>query len=435
MRVLFISLGCDKNLVDSEMMLGLLKEKGHEITLSNDTADAVVINTCGFIRDAANEGVQHILEQVEFKRKKDRLLIVTGCMAQRYKDEIFQEFPEVDAVIGVDQWPQLGAVLDSLSSGKKNIALYDTGSLQNFSRVLSTANYAYLKIAEGCDNACTYCTIPSIRGGYRSRTIESLVDEARALAAQGVKELVLVAQDTALYGKDRGKPCLEKLLRALSEISEIKWIRILYCYPEHLTDEIIAEMAANEKVCKYLDIPLQHSADKILKRMGRRSTTKTINEIIDKLRSAMPEIVLRTTFIVGFPGETRQDFEELLDFVKEKKFHRVGAFKYSREESTPAYDFPKQVSEGQKTKRLDALMTIQRDISRELGLNQVGRKLLVLIEEQLNNETYRGRSQMDCPEVDGYVYVKSAVQLTLGQFVTVRVTGSADYDLQSEYVE
>ena len=343
-KISFVSLGCDKNLIDSEIMLGLIDEKGYIITPNDSEADVIIINSCGFILDANQEAIDKVLEMADYKANGNcKALIVTGCMAQRYKDEIFESLPEVDAVVGTGDFENIGAVIDRLLNGEKKVQLVtDINHLLNENNsykrmVTTTGGFSYLKIAEGCDNRCTYCTIPSLRGKYRSRNIESLVKEAQILADKGVRELILIAQDTSLYGKDLyGEQKLHVLLQEISKIEDIKWIRILYCYPENVYDELIDEMASNPKVLHYLDMPVQHTNDRILKLMGRRSTGDKIKDTVNRLRAKMPDMCIRTTLITGFPTETQEEFESVIDFMKEVKFDRLGVFTYSLEEGTPA---------------------------------------------------------------------------------------------------
>ena len=437
-KIFFVSLGCDKNLVDSEIMLGILDEHGYSITTNENQADIIIINTCGFIMDATEEGIETILGLAEQKRDGTcKCLIVTGCMAQRYKEEIFKELPEVDAVVGTGDFEKIAEVIRDVQAGKNQYLL--TGSESNFSeesaykRIISTAgHFAYLKIAEGCDNHCTYCTIPSIRGAYKSRSLESLIKEAEILVSKGVKELVLVAQDTTLYGKDLyGSPKLSNLLDELSKIEDLEWIRILYAYPENITQDIIDAMARNNKVCKYIDMPIQHASDAVLKRMGRRSTSNKIKQIVAKLREAMPDIAIRTTIIVGFPGETQQDFDFLQNFILEMEFDRLGAFTYSQEDGTPASIMEDQIDEDVKEHRKQELLDVQKHISAKKLYNLIGETLKVVVEGKLEDEqnVYIGRSEKDCYEVDGFVFFKCEYELLTGDFVSVNINESSDYDV------
>ena len=445
MKILFISLGCDKNLADSEEMLGLLTAGGHEITDDETQADAIVINTCCFIKDAKEESVETILEMAEYKKTGScHALIVTGCMAQRYQKEIIEEVPEVDAVLGTTSYGDIVKALEEAVAGNhfeefRDIDyLPDTGS----KRVLTTGgHFGYLKIAEGCDKHCTYCIIPKLRGKFRSVPMERLIAQAEDMAEQGVKELILVAQETTVYGKDLyGKKSLHILLKKLCEIRGIRWIRILYCYPEEIYDELIETIRDEKKICHYLDIPNQHASDRILKRMGRRTSKQELIDIVGKLRKEIPDIVLRTTLITGFPGETEEDHEELKEFVDEMEFDRLGVFTYSPEENTPAAEMADQVSEEVKEERRDELMELQQEISYDRGQDRIGQELLVMIEGKVADESaYIGRTYGDAPKVDGYIFVQTGELLMTGDFAKVRVTGALEYDLigvlSDEYTE
>ena len=445
MKILFISLGCDKNLADSEEMLGLLTAGGHEITDDETQADAIVINTCCFIKDAKEESVETILEMAEYKKTGScHALIVTGCMAQRYQKEIIEEVPEVDAVLGTTSYGDIVKALEEAVAGNhfeefRDIDyLPDTGS----KRVLTTGgHFGYLKIAEGCDKHCTYCIIPKLRGKFRSVPMERLIAQAEDMAEQGVKELILVAQETTVYGKDLyGKKSLHILLKKLCEIRGIRWIRILYCYPEEIYDELIETIRDEKKICHYLDIPIQHASDRILKRMGRRTSKQELIDIVGKLRKEIPDIVLRTTLITGFPGETEEDHEELKEFVDEMEFDRLGVFTYSPEENTPAAEMADQVSEEVKEERRDELMELQQEISYDRGQDRIGQELLVMIEGKVADESaYIGRTYGDAPKVDGYIFVQTGELLMTGDFAKVRVTGALEYDLigvlSDEYTE
>lgn len=445
MKILFISLGCDKNLADSEEMLGLLTAGGHEITDDETQADAIVINTCCFIKDAKEESVETILEMAEYKKTGScHALIVTGCMAQRYQKEIIEEVPEVDAVLGTTSYGDIVKALEEAVAGNhfeefRDIDyLPDTGS----KRVLTTGgHFGYLKIAEGCDKHCTYCIIPKLRGKFRSVPMERLIAQAEDMAEQGVKELILVAQETTVYGKDLyGKKSLHILLKKLCEIRGICWIRILYCYPEEIYDELIETIRDEKKICHYLDIPIQHASDRILKRMGRRTSKQELIDIIGKLRKEIPDIVLRTTLITGFPGETEEDHEELKEFVDEMEFDRLGVFTYSPEENTPAAEMADQVPEEVKEERRDELMELQQEISYDRGQDRIGQELLVMIEGKVADESaYIGRTYGDAPKVDGYIFVQTGELLMTGDFAKVRVTGALEYDLigvlSDEYTE
>ena len=445
MKILFISLGCDKNLADSEEMLGLLTAGGHEITDDETQADAIVINTCCFIKDAKEESVETILEMAEYKKTGScHALIVTGCMAQRYQKEIIEEVPEVDAVLGTTSYGDIVKALEEAVAGNhfeefRDIDyLPDTGS----KRVLTTGgHFGYLKIAEGCDKHCTYCIIPKLRGKFRSVPMERLIAQAEDMAEQGVKELILVAQETTVYGKDLyGKKSLHILLKKLCEIRGIRWIRILYCYPEEIYDELIETIRDEKKICHYLDIPIQHASDHILKRMGRRTSKQELIDIVGKLRKEIPDIVLRTTLITGFPGETEEDHEELKEFVDEMEFDRLGVFPYSPEENTPAAEMADQVPEEVKEERRDELMELQQEISYDRGQDRIGQELLVMIEGKVADESaYIGRTYGDAPKVDGYIFVQTGELLMTGDFAKVRVTGALEYDLigvlSDEYTE
>lgn len=445
MKILFISLGCDKNLADSEEMLGLLTAGGHEITDDETQADAIVINTCCFIKDAKEESVETILEMAEYKKTGScHALIVTGCMAQRYQKEIIEEVPEVDAVLGTTSYGDIVKALEEAVAGNhfeefRDIDyLPDTGS----KRVLTTGgHFGYLKIAEGCDKHCTYCIIPKLRGKFRSVPMERLIAQAEDMAEQGVKELILVAQETTVYGKDLyGKKSLHILLKKLCEIRGIRWIRILYCYPEEIYDELIETIRDEKKICHYLDIPIQHASDRILKRMGRRTSKQELIDIVGKLRKEIPDIVLRTTLITGFPGETEEDHEELKEFVDEMEFDRLGVFTYSPEENTPAAEMADQVPEEVKEERRDELMEFQQEISYDRGQDRIGQELLVMIEGKVADESaYIGRTYGDAPKVDGYIFVQTGELLMTGDFAKVRVTGALEYDLigvlSDEYTE
>ena len=445
MKILFISLGCDKNLADSEEMLGLLTAGGHEITDDETQADAIVINTCCFIKDAKEESVETILEMAEYKKTGScHALIVTGCMAQRYQKEIIEEVPEVDAVLGTTSYGDIVKALEEAVAGNhfeefRDIDyLPDTGS----KRVLTTGgHFGYLKIAEGCDKHCTYCIIPKLRGKFRSVPMERLIAQAEDMAEQGVKELILVAQETTVYGRDLyGKKSLHILLKKLCEIRGIRWIRILYCYPEEIYDELIETIRDEKKICHYLDIPIQHASDRILKRMGRRTSKQELINIVGKLRREIPDIVLRTTLITGFPGETEEDHEELKEFVDEMEFDRLGVFTYSPEENTPAAEMSDQVPEEVKEERRDELMELQQEISYDRGQDRIGQELLVMIEGKVADESaYIGRTYGDAPKVDGYIFVQTGELLMTGDFAKVRVTGALEYDLigvlSDEYTE
>lgn len=448
MKTLFVSLGCDKNTVDTRKMAGILENGGIcSFTEDEQQAEAAVINTCAFIDAAKQESIDEILSIAELKKTANlKYLIVTGCLAQRYQDEILKQIPEVDAVIGTTAEDSVGEVLARLSGGEKpEKALIANPDLvpSKTRQVLSFGSFVgYLKIAEGCNKCCTYCAIPSIRGHYRSVPMEQILEDARSLAEQGAEELILVAQETTLYGVDLyGKKILPELLRRLCLVKGIRWIRVLYCYPEEITDELIEVLAAGGKVLPYLDMPIQHASDRILKKMGRRTNRKELEEMVAKLRSRVPGICLRTTLITGFPGETEEDHREVLDFVKKLRFDRLGVYPYSREEGTPAAAFEGQVHPSTKKRRQKELMLTQQEIAFENEKKQLGRELDVLIEGRLADEltengyVYVGRTYMDAPDVDSNIYVESTRDLMSGTFVRVRVTGSQDYDLMGEIID
>lgn len=440
MNILFISLGCDKNLVDSEVMLGLLDKKGYQIVDSEEDADIIVVNTCCFIHDAKEESIQTILEMAEYKKEgKLKALIVTGCLAQRYQQEIIDEMPEVDAVLGTTSYDHIVEAVEEALAGNGHVVLEDVDALPDVKekRLVTTGgHYAYMKIAEGCDKHCTYCIIPKLRGNYRSVPMEKLLAEAKDLADQGVKELILVAQETTVYGKDiYGEKSLHKLLRELCKIAGIQWIRILYCYPEEIYDELIQTIKEENKVCHYLDLPIQHASDAVLKRMGRRTSKAQLVEIIEKLRKEIPDISLRTTLITGFPGETQEQHEELKDFVDEMEFDRLGVFTYSPEEDTPAATMTGQIPEEVKEERQAELMELQQEIAFDLAEDMVGREVLVMIEGKVADENaYVGRTYKDAPNVDGLIFINTDEELMSGDFARVRVTGALEYDLIGELI-
>lgn len=444
-KILFISLGCDKNLADSEEMLGLLASHGYQITDDEACADAIVINTCCFIGDAKEESIQTILEMAEYRKSGPcRALVVAGCLAQRYQDEIAAEIPEVDVVLGTTAMEDLLAGLEAALDGRhyeKYRALEHLPQIQA-QRVLTTGgHYAYLKIAEGCDKHCTYCIIPKLRGRYRSIPMERLAEQAESLAAQGVRELILVAQETTIYGQDiYGERSLHRLLERLCQISGLVWIRVLYCYPEELYPKLIDVMAREPKICHYLDIPIQHASDPVLKRMGRRTSWAELEQMIQMLRREIPDIVLRTTLITGFPGETQEDHETLMDFVRGMRFDRLGVFTYSAEEDTPAAVMEGQIPEEVKEARRAQLMELQQEISMEKGQRRIGQKMLCMIEGAIPQEgAYVARTYADAPDVDGYLFIKTGEMLMSGNFVQAVVTGAMEYDLigelENEYAE
>ncbi len=437
MKVLLISLGCDKNLVDSEVMLGLLNKAGHQLTNDETEADVVVVNTCAFISDAKEESINTIIEMGELKKTgKLKKLIVAGCLSQRYKDEIMKELPEIDVIIGATNYDKIveaigtdeESIVDDINYTPRPIA----------ERIVTTnASMAYFKIAEGCNKLCTYCIIPHIRGRYRSMPMDSLIASAEKLASDGIKELVLVAQETTLYGVDLyGEKKLPELLTKLSEIEGIEWIRLLYCYPEEITDELIEVMATNPKICHYVDIPIQHSENAILKRMGRRTSREDIVELVGRLRTAMPDIAIRTTLISGFPGETQELHDGLVDFVDECEFDRLGVFTYSPEEGTPAAEYENQVDGELAAKWRDEIMELQQEISYEKNQQMIGSTQKVLIEGYLvDDDVYVGRTYRDAPGVDGIVFVSAPYELISGSFVDVKITEANEYDLTGVIVE
>lgn len=438
MNVLFISLGCDKNLVDTEYMLGLLKEHGFSMTNEEAQADAIVVNTCCFIHDAKQESIDTILEMAEYKKAgKLQALIVTGCLAERYKDEILAEIPEVDAIIGTTGYEKIVEALENALQQKKEVYCEELSYLPQpeVNRVNTTGGFfSYLKIAEGCDKHCTYCVIPSIRGTYRSVPMERLIKEAQFLAEGGTKELILIAQETTLYGVDLyGKKMLPELLRQLCRIEGIEWIRVLYCYPEEITDELIQTMKEEPKICRYLDLPIQHASDDILKRMGRKTNQKELVKLIRKLRKELSGIALRTSLITGFPGETEEQHAELLEFVKKMRFDRLGVFTYSKEENTPAAKMKGQVTKKVKLARQKELMLTQQEIAFEKAEKMVGKRLMVMIEGRLpEDNVYIARTYMDAPNIDGYLFLKAKNMYQSGEFVKARITGAKGYDLLGE---
>ncbi len=438
MKILFVSLGCDKNLADTEAMLGLLYKKGFTFTDEEQEADVIIINTCCFIHDAKEESINTILQMAEYRTKGIcKALIVTGCLAQRYQREILKEIPEVDALLGTADYEKITWAVQCVLEGKKPEETFSLeGKLSAVKeRILTTGGYfAYLKIAEGCDKCCTYCIIPKIRGKYRSVEMEELVEQAQELVKKGVRELILVAQETTLYGVDLyGEKYLPRLLRRLCQIEGLVWIRILYCYPEEITQELVQVLKEEKKICHYLDIPIQHASDAVLKRMGRRTTKQELKEKIKMLREKIPDIVLRTTLISGFPGETQQDHQELMEFIDEIEFERLGVFTYSQEEDTPAADMPNQIEERVKERRRSEAMELQQDIAFDFSQGCIGREMLVLIEGKLADENaYIGRTYMDAPGVDGNIFITTDEELLSGDFVRVRVTGACEYDLIGE---
>ena len=440
-HLFFVSLGCDKNLSDSEFMLGMLQESGFVITNDEERADIIVVNTCCFINDAKEESVNTILEMAEYKKTgRCQALLVTGCLAQRYQQEIRQEIPEVDAVLGTNSYDDIVHAVQEALEGKQyeNFQTLDGLPAPRHKRSITTGgHYAYLKIAEGCDKHCTYCIIPSIRGRYRSVPMEELLAQAAQLADAGVRELILVAQETTLYGTDLyGEKSLHRLLDALNEIEGLYWIRILYCYPEEIDDTLIQAIKRNKKVCHYLDLPIQHASDTILRRMGRLTSSREIRAIVAKLRQEIPDICLRTTVICGFPGETQEQHEELMEMINELEFDRLGAFPYSAEENTPAADFPDQLDEETKLTWQEEVMELEQEIIFDRTAGMTGREIWAFIEGKLPDEpVYAGRTYRDAPDIDGYVFISGAdTELMTGDFVKVRITGSMDYDLTAEII-
>lgn len=435
MKVGFVSLGCPKNQLDTEVMLHELLEAGYELTPDESEADVIVINTCAFIESAKQESIETILDIARLKEDSLKGIVVTGCLAERYSKEILAEMPEVDAVVGVGSIHEIVNAVKSVGGEEKFLSCLPKDEVAlGGDRVLTTPEYySYLKISEGCDNRCTYCAIPSIRGKFRSRPMDELVREAKELESLGVKELCIIAQDTTRYGQDLyGEYSLHKLLHRITEETNIPWLRLLYCYPDKITDELVAEIRDNDRIVKYIDMPLQHISDSVLKRMNRRGDSALIKGVIEKLRREIPEIVIRTTFIVGFPGETEEDFNELCDFVHETRFDRAGVFTYSREEGTPAYKLPDQIDEQVKMDRMDIIMRDQMEINEQKNAEKVGRELVVLYEGlDTISQTHFGRTAADAPDIDGKVYFKlrKKAALTPGDFVKVKITEVVDYDL------
>ncbi len=438
MNIYFVSLGCDKNLVDSEVMLGLLAEKGYSLTDDEASADVIVVNTCSFIHDAKQESINTLLEMAEYRKSGSaRVLVAAGCLAQRYQQEILDEIEEVDAVVGTTGYGDICDVIDQALAGQRQVDVHSLDELPapDVRRVVTTGGYSsYLKIADGCDKHCSYCIIPKIRGEYRSYPMEQILKDAGELAQSGVKELNIVAQETTMYGKDiYGKKVFHKLLRKLCQVEGIEWIRILYCYPEEITDDLIQVMKEEKKICHYLDLPIQHASDDILKRMGRRTNKTQLMDVIARLRKEIPDIALRTTLITGFPGETQEQHEELMDFVETMRFDRLGVFTYSPEEGTAAALMPDQIDEDVKAQRQDELMQLQQEIAFEISESMVGRTLDVLVEGRLPEEgVYIGRTYKDAPDVDGYIFITAPYELFSGDMVPVKVTGSNEYDLIGE---
>ena len=441
MKILFISLGGDKNLVDSEEMLGLLNSRGYTFTDDETEADVIIINTCCFINDAKEESVQTILEMAEYKKTgKCKALIVTGCMAQRYKQEILDEVSEVDQVLGTTAYEKIVEAVDEALAGSRGVEEKPLSYLPqtDAKRMVTTGgHYAYLKIAEGCNKCCTYCIIPKLRGRYRSVPMERLIEQAKELAAQGVKELILVAQETTVYGVDLyGKKSLHLLLEQLCRISGLRWIRILYCYPEEIYEDLIQTMKREEKICHYLDLPIQHASDAVLRRMGRRTTRADLEQIVTHLREEIPDIVLRTTLIAGFPGETEEQHQEVMEFIDEMEFDRLGVFTYSQEDDTPAASMPDQIDEETKLNWQEELMELQQEIAFDRAEERTGSVVTAMIEGKVADEdAYVARTYGDAPNVDGLLFVQTTEELNSGDFVRVRITGAVEYDLIGELTE
>lgn len=434
MNVGFVSLGCSKNLLDTEMTIGLFKNNNFKIVNDPSNADIIVINTCGFIEQAKEEAINTILEMAEYKKDKCKFLIVMGCLVERYKDELSKLIPEVDLFIKYSEYEDIWAQIETVV-GKSNANV--NVNLDFMNRVVTTGeNFAYLRIGEGCSNNCTYCAIPYIRGKYISRKMEDILEEAEMLANSGIKELIVIAQDTTKYGIDLyGEPKLAELLGKLCKIDGIRWIRFLYAYPETITDSLLDVVKRNSKICKYFDIPIQHISDKVLRRMNRQSDGQSIRNLIKKIRKEIPEAIIRTTVMVGFPGETKEDFEELYDFVKEAKFDRLGAFSYSKEEGTPAARIKTQLHPMTKKSRYNKIMELQQEISKDVSNKYVGRELEVLLEERsFDGKYYIARSYMDVPDIDGVVFVNCDEENLEGEFVKVKVVNARDYDLIAELI-
>ena len=437
LKIALESLGCSKNLVDAEIMMGILNKKGYKLTGDFEEADVILVNTCGFIESAKQESIDTIIGFANLKETGNlKLLIVTGCLAQRYSDELKQEIPKIDAIVGTGSYQNIDEILEGLQKEKQIVSLKDIEVVYNedLPRYVSTPEYmAYLKISEGCDKHCTYCIIPKLRGKQKSRKIEDIVAEAKSLAENGVKELVVIAQDSTMYGSDiYGEARLPQLLEELAKIEGLKWIRIMYSYPESITKELVDVIRRHDNICSYFDMPIQHASNKILKLMNRQTTKEELLEKVNMIRSAIPNATLRTTLITGFPGEDEKDFEELVEFVKEVKFDKLGVFPYSREEGTAADKLPNHLEQEVKEQRRDIIMMIQQEISEEINKNKVGNTYEVLIEEQIENNVYVGRTQFDAEEIDSIVYVKSHTELEPGDFVNVKINTALEYDLMGD---
>ncbi len=433
------SLGCSKNLIDAEIMLGILNKYGYKLTTNKNNADAIIVNTCGFIESAKEESINKIIELGQLKQQRLKVLIVSGCLGERYHQELIEELPEVDAVVGTGGYDAILDVIHETLKGNRVVQIGNIDKMFNedLPRYQTTPSYStYIKISDGCDNFCTYCIIPKLRGKYRSRRIENIVKEAKELVAKGVKEIILIAQDTARYGIDLyDEYRLPQLLKELNEIDGLEWIRLLYAYPEMISDDLINAMASLDKVCHYLDMPIQHCSDEVLKRMNRRTSKEQLENLINKLRKSIPDMVIRTSLIVGFPGETEEDFLELKNFVEEIKFDKLGVFEYSIEEGTPAAKLPNQVEQKVKEVRRNAIMELQQEISLVKNNNKIGNVVKVLVEENLDDNEYIGRTQGDAPEIDGLVYVQSKEALKEGDLIMVKVTGALEYDLMGEKID
>ncbi|MBC8632210.1 30S ribosomal protein S12 methylthiotransferase RimO [[Eubacterium] tenue] len=439
LKIALESLGCSKNLVDAEIMMGILNRKGYKLVGDFEEADIILVNTCGFIESAKQESIDTILDLAQLKETGNlKLLIVTGCLAQRYSNELQAEIPEIDAIVGTGSYQQIDEIIAGLEKENNIISLNDIEFAYNedLPRYVTTPDYmAYLKIGEGCDNHCTYCIIPKLRGKYRSRKMEDIIREAKELASNGVKELVVIAQDTTKYGIDLyGEVKLPQLLEELAKIEGIKWIRIMYSYPESITEELVKVIKKYDNICNYFDMPIQHASNKVLKLMNRHTTKEDIKSKVDMIRSYIPDATLRTTIIVGFPGETEEDFNELVQFTKDVEFDRLGAFTYSREEDTAADKLPNHIEEDIKLKRRDKLMLVQQEISQRLNAKKINNEYEVLIEEQIEDKVYVGRTQGDAEEIDSIVYVKSENQLEPGDFVKVKINNALEYDLMGDVV-
>lgn len=437
MSVYIVTLGCSKNEVDSELMLGILDKEKFEIAEGLEDANIIIVNTCGFIESAKEESIETIWDMTRYKNEGScKYLLLAGCLAQRYSKELLEEIEEIDGIIGTGNIKDLNSILENINETNKIVKIEDINNvyLENVQRI-NFSSSAYVRVSEGCDNYCTYCIIPKLRGKHRSRKMEDIISEVEHLAANGVKEIILIAQNTSDYGIDLyGEYSLYKLLDKLNEIKDIKWIRLLYLYPDHFSDELINSIKNNTKVLNYVDIPLQHVNDSILKRMNRRTSKEDIISLIEKLRKEIPDIIIRTTFIVGFPGETDDEFKELYDFIQDIKFDKLGVFTYSKEENTSAYDMPNHIDEEIKEIRMDKIMELQKNISENIMASKIGNTYEVLIEEYIDDNIYAGRTYMDSPEIDGIVYVNTDTDVNIGDFVNVKITEYLEYDLIGELI-